>query len=37
MTKEQIQEQLKFDLESRGRNPSTVEDYMAKVVLFQDH
>ena len=37
MTKEQVLEQLKFDLESRGRSPSTVEDYMAKVGLFQDH
>jgi len=37
MTKEQILEQLKFDLESRGRSQSTVEDYTKKVRLFQDH
>ena len=37
MTKEQILEQLKFDLESRGRSQSTVEDYREKIRLFQDH
>jgi len=37
MTKEQILEKLQFDLESRGRSPDTVEDYIARVRRFQDH
>ena len=37
MTKEQILEKLQFDLESRGRSPDTVEDYVARVRRFQDH
>jgi site-specific recombinase XerD len=37
MTKEQILEKMKFDLEARGLSQCTVEDYMAKVRLFQDH
>jgi site-specific recombinase XerD len=37
MTKEQILEKMKYDLESRGKSPSTVEDYTDKVRLFQDY
>jgi len=37
MTKDQILEQLKFDLESRGRSQATVEEYTERVRLFQDH
>jgi len=37
MTKEQILEKMKFDLESRGRSPTTVEEYTEKVRLFQDY
>lgn len=37
MTKEQILEKMKYDLESRGRSPATVEEYTEKVRLFQDY
>jgi len=37
MTKEQILEKMKFDLESRGLSQCTVEDYMVKVKFYQDH
>jgi len=37
MTKEQILERLKFDLESRGRSAATVKEYTEKVRLYQDH
>jgi len=37
MTKEQILEKMKFDLEARGLSQCTVEDYMAKVRFYQDH
>jgi site-specific recombinase XerD len=37
MTKEQILEKLKFDLETRGRSEATVKEYTEKVRLFQDH
>jgi site-specific recombinase XerD len=37
MTKEQILEKLKFDLESRGRSEATVKEYTEKVRLYQDH
>ena len=37
MTKEQILERLKFDLESRGRSAATVKEYTEKVRLFQDY
>jgi len=37
MTKEQILEKMKYDLESRGKSQSTVEDYTDKVRLFQDY
>ena len=37
MTKSEILEKLKFDLESRGRSPDTVEDYVRRVRMFQDH
>ena len=37
MTKEQILEKLKFDLEARGKSESTVKEYSDKVRLFQDH
>jgi len=37
MTKEQILERLKFDLESRGRSTATVKEYTEKVRLFQDY
>jgi site-specific recombinase XerD len=37
MTKEQILEKLRFDLESRGRSDATVKEYTEKVRLFQDH
>ena len=37
MTKEQILEKLRFDLEARGRSPDTVVDYVRHVRFFQDH
>jgi len=37
MTKEQILEKLKFDLESRGRSEATVKEYTEKIRLFQDY
>jgi len=37
MTKEQILEKLKKDLESRGRSQATVKEYEEKVRLYQDH
>jgi len=37
MTKEQILEKMKYDLESRGRSPTTVKEYTEKVRLFQDY
>lgn len=37
MTKEQILEKLRFDLESRGRSPDTIEDYARHVRMFQDY
>jgi len=37
MTKEQILEKMKYDLESRGKSQSTVEDYADKVRRFQDY
>lgn len=36
MTKEEIILKLKADMELRGRSPSTIRDYMAKVRLYQD-
>ena len=36
MTKEQILEKLKKDLEARGKADSTVEEYVKKVELFQN-
>ena len=37
MTKEQILEKMKFDLEARGLSQCTVGDYITKVRRFQDH
>jgi len=37
MTKEQILEKMKYDLESRGKSQSTVDDYADKVRRFQDY
>ena len=37
MTKEQILEKMKYDLEARGKSQSTVEDYTDKVRRFQDY
>jgi len=37
MTKEQILEQLKFDLESRGKSQTTVREYTEKVRAYQDY
>ena len=37
MTKEQILDKLRIDLEARGRCAKTVEEYCRKVRLFQDH
>jgi len=37
MTKEQTLAKLKTDLESRGRSPDTVREYVMHVRLYQDH
>ena len=37
MTKEEILNKLKADLEARGRSDVTVENYVQKVSIFQDH
>ena len=37
MTKQEILAKLKFDLELRGKSPSTVKDYVTKASIFQDH
>ena len=37
MTKQEILEKLKFDLELRGKQKTTVRDYVAKVRIFQDY
>jgi hypothetical protein len=37
MTKTEILQKLKADLEARGRSTETVRNYVQKVKLFQDH
>ena len=37
MTKEQILEKLRFDMELRGRQPVTIEHYVSKVRMYQDY
>ena len=37
MTKQEILEKLRFDLELRNRSNDTVEDYQTHVRMFQDH
>ncbi|KJS14578.1 MAG: integrase, partial [Peptococcaceae bacterium BRH_c4b] len=37
MTKEQVLERLKFDVELRGLSKHTKAEYYTKVKIFQDH
>lgn len=37
MTKQEILDRLKFDLEVHNRSQSTIEDYIRRVRCFQDH
>ena len=37
MTKEEILQKLRFDMELRGRQPITIDYYTSKVRLFQDY
>ena len=37
MTKEEILQKLRFDLELRGRNPTTIDYYISKVRIYQDY
>ena len=37
MTKEQILKKLAKDLEARGKRDTTVEEYVKKIELFQNH
>jgi site-specific recombinase XerD len=37
MTKEQVLEKLKFDVELRGLSKNTQDEYYTKVKIFQDH
>lgn len=37
MTKEQVLEKLKFDVELRGLSKHTQAEYYTKVKIFQDH
>ena len=37
MTKEEILQKLKFDMELRGKQPTTIEYYISKVRMYQDY
>ena len=37
MTKEEILQKLRFDMELRGRQPPTIESYVSKTRLYQDY
>ena len=37
MTKEEILQKLRFDMELRGRQPMTIDYYVSKVRLYQDY
>ena len=37
MTKEEILQKLRFDMELRGKQPPTIESYISKVRKYQDH
>jgi len=37
MTKEEILQKLRFDMELRGRQPPTIESYISKARMYQDY